>query len=264
MNEFEDLESFDTFLAIVARLRGPDGCPWDREQTHSSIKGYLLQECHEALEAIDEGGAEKLADELGDLLLQVGLQAQIGADQGEFTIREVIRAINEKLIRRHPHVFGDVRASRPEEVEANWERLKQAERGKGTSALDGIPKSLPALATSQEVQGRAARLGFDWPDMRGVLDKVREELKEFESARSTEELEHELGDVLAAIVNVGRKLNIDTEGALRQANARFRERFSYMESAAAEQGRSLGDLPLERQEELWQEAKKRKRQGPSP
>ena len=160
MNEYEELDSFDTFLAIVARLRGPDGCPWDREQTHSSIKGYLLQECHEALEAIDEGDAGKLAEELGDVLLQVGLQAQIGADQGEFTIREVIRAINEKLIRRHPHVFGDAQASRPEEVEANWERLKQAERGKGTSALDGIPKSLPALAASQEVQraGRPVRV----------------------------------------------------------------------------------------------------------
>ena len=257
MKEFEDLESFDTFLAIVAHLRGPEGCPWDREQTHSSLKGFLLQECHEALEAIDRGASGELAEELGDILLQVGLHAQIGADGGEFTIRDVLRAINDKLIRRHPHVFGDLKLSRPEEVEANWEQLKQAERGQGGgSALDGIPKTLPALAASQEVQRRAAGLGFDWPDMGGVLDKVREELGEFEKAKSRDELEHELGDIVAAIVNVGRKLNIDTEGALRQANERFRRRFTYMEAEADRRGKSLKDLPLERQEELWQEAKR--------
>lgn len=256
MKQFENRDTFEGFLAIVARLRGPDGCPWDREQTHSSIKGYLLQECHEVLEAIDHAEPGKLAEELGDLLLQIGLHAQIGSERGEFSIRDVIQSINAKLIRRHPHVFGDARVSDAQEVEANWEQLKKAERGEGASALEGIPKSLPALAYSQEVQRRAARVGFDWPDMTGVLDKVREELREFEEAGSPAELEHELGDILAAMVNIGRKLNIDAEGALRQANERFRRRFSYMEAAAQRQGRSLGDLTLEQQEALWQEAKR--------
>jgi len=256
MTEFQDRESFDTFLGIVARLRGSDGCPWDKEQTHFSIGKYLLQECHEALEAIDSGDPTSLADELGDVLLQVGLHAQIGQDEGRFTIKDILRSINDKLIRRHPHVFGDVVISKPEEVEANWQRLKAAERGGTGSALNGIPKSLPSLAASQEIQGRAARLGFDWPDMTGVLDKVREEIGEFEEARSRKEIEHELGDILAAIVNIGRKLDVDTEGALRKANERFRQRFTYMEQAAAGRGESLGDLPLDQQEALWQEAKR--------
>ena len=256
MSQPEDSDSFESFLAIVARLRGPDGCPWDKEQSHSSIKGYLLQECHEALEAIDGADPARLAEELGDLLLQIGLHSQIAADAGEFTIRDVIRSINAKLIRRHPHVFGDAPAADAQEVEANWEQLKKAERSESGSALEGLPKSLPALAYSQEVQARAARLGFDWPDMAGVLDKVREELQEFQEARSPAELEHELGDILAAIVNIGRKLNIDAEGAVRQANERFRRRFGYMEEAAQRQGRPLRDLTLQQQEALWQEAKR--------
>ncbi len=259
MKDVGDPESFDTFLEIMARLRGPEGCPWDREQTHASLKTYLLQECHEAMEAMDEDDPSRLADELGDILLQVGLHAQIGADDDRFTIRDVLRAINEKLVRRHPHVFGDVTVSGSAEVEANWERLKEEERGEKRSAMDGIPKSLPALTASQEVQTRAAKLGFDWPDMGGVLDKVREEISEFEAAKAPEDVEHELGDILAAIVNIGRKLGIDTEGALRKANDRFRSRFSYMETAAEQRGESFPDLPLDRQEELWQEAKQRER-----
>ena len=256
MKEHEELGTFDAFLDIVARLRAPDGCPWDREQTHTSLTRYLLEECHEALEAIDAGDPRRLTEELGDVLLQVGLHAQIGADEDAFTIRDVLFAINSKLVRRHPHVFGELTVSGASQVEANWEALKREERGDDASVLDGVPSSLPALAHSQTVQGRAARLGFDWPDMAGVLDKVREELDEFDSARTREELEHELGDVLAALVNVGRKLGIDSETALRKGNARFRQRFQYMERTAHSRGRELKDLPLAEQEELWQEAKR--------
>lgn len=259
MSDPKDLDTFEGFLAIVERLRAPDGCPWDRAQTHRSIKGYLLQESYEAIEAIEEGPPARLAEELGDLLLQIGLHAQMAAEAGEFTIKDVLRSVNGKLVRRHPHVFGDAKASRPEEVEARWEQIKKAERGGQSSVLDGVPKAMPALAQSQEYQGRAARQGFDWPDMRGVLDKVREELGEFEKAGSQDELEHELGDILAALVNVGRKLNIDAEGALRRANDRFRRRYQYMERAALAQGRALNDLALEQQEALWQEAKKQER-----
>ncbi len=264
MTEYDDLESFDTFLAIVARLRGPGGCPWDREQTHASLRKYLLEECYEALEAIDAGpgATARLAEELGDVLLQVGLHAQIGSDDGQFSIRDVLRNINAKLLRRHPHVFGDAQASHPAEVEAIWQKLKQSEGHDQESVLEGVPKSMPALAASQEIQGRAARMGFDWPDMGGVLDKVREELDEFRQARSPEELEHELGDILAALVNVGRKLNIDSEGALRKGNERFRQRFGHMEQAARRQGRGLEELPLDEQESLWQQAKSELGGGP--
>lgn len=265
MSEFDDLESLDTFLAIVARLRGPDGCPWDKAQSHASLKQFLLEECYEALEAIDRQDPKRLAEELGDVLLQVGLHAQIASDHGQFSMRDVVRHINTKLLRRHPHVFGDAKASRPEEVEVNWERLKESERAEGQSALEGIPKTLPALAYSQEIQGRAARLGFDWPDIEGVLAKVREELDEFARAKAKEALEHELGDVLAALVNVGRKLGIESEGALRKANERFRQRFAYMEEAARRQGRRLEEMALEAQEALWQAAKEEEgSQGEDP
>jgi tetrapyrrole methylase family protein/MazG family protein len=264
MSEFKDLDSFETFLAIVARLRAPNGCPWDREQTHESLRRYLLEECHEALEAIEAGNPKRLAEELGDVLLQVGLHAQIGQEHGAFSIQDVLRNINTKLIRRHPHVFGDWKAAKASDVEANWEKLKRAERKDGESTLSGVPKSLPALAYSQEVQGRAARVGFDWPDMQGVLAKVREELDEFSRAKDKAELEHELGDIFAALVNVGRKLGIDSEGALRKASGRFRERFGYMEAAARRQGRSIEQLSLEEQEALWQEAKRAERGGDKP
>jgi tetrapyrrole methylase family protein/MazG family protein len=254
--DYQNLESFETFLAIIARLRGPDGCPWDKKQTHESLRKYLLEESHEALEAIESGDPKRLAEELGDVLLQVGLNAQVGQDSGTFTIKDVLRSINAKLIYRHPHVFGDVKVASAEEVVANWERLKAQEKGEKQSALDGVPKSLPALAYSQEIQGRAAKLGFEWADMSGVLDKVREELGEFEKAKGKAELEHELGDIFAALVNVGRRLSMDVEGAMRKANQRFERRFRYMEERARAQGKRIEELPLERQEELWQEAKR--------
>jgi tetrapyrrole methylase family protein/MazG family protein len=256
MSDISDLGSFDTFVAIIARLRAPDGCPWDREQTHASLRPFLLEEAHEALDVIDRDDLGKLPEELGDILLQVGLHAQIGKDSGKFSMEDVLRAINAKLIRRHPHVFGGTAVSSAKEVEANWDKLKKAERAPTASALDGIPAGLPALAQSQSIQGRAARAGFDWPDMRGVLDKVREEIGEFEQAHTKQELTHELGDIFAALVNVGRKLEIDSETALREANNRFRFRYQYMEERARGLGRPLADMPLDEQEALWQEAKR--------
>ncbi|MBM4406934.1 MAG: nucleoside triphosphate pyrophosphohydrolase [Chloroflexi bacterium] len=256
MADYKDLESFETFLAIIARLRGPDGCPWDKKQTHATLRKYLLEETHEALEAMDADDPKRLAEELGDVLLQVGLNAQIGRDNGTFTIKDVLRTINAKLIHRHPHVFGEVKVSGADEVVANWEKLKAQEKGERQSALDGVQRSLPGLAYSQEIQGRAAKLGFEWTDMAGVLDKVREELGEFERAKSQAELEHELGDIFAALVNIGRRLNMDVEGAMRKANRRFERRFRHMEESASAQGKKIEELPLERQEELWQAAKR--------
>ena len=252
----EDLASFQTFVEIIARLRAPDGCPWDKEQTHESLRRYLLEETHEALDVLDRGDLQKLPDELGDILLQVGLHAQIGKDLGEFSIDDVLRSINAKLIRRHPHIFGGAAVSSPKEVEANWDKLKKAERQPDASNLEGVPAGLPALAQSQAIQGRAARAGFDWPDMSGVLDKVREEIGEFERAGNKAELTSELGDIFAALVNVGRKLDIDCETALRESNNRFRWRYQYMEAKAHELQLPLAEMPLERQETLWQEAKR--------
>ena len=205
MSDFENLDSFDTFLAIVAKLRGPDGCPWDRAQSHETLRRYLIEECHEAVDAIDEGDRAHLAEELGDVLLQVGLHAQIGADEGTFTIADVLRSINAKLLRRHPHVFGDAHASDADEVAANWQTLKEQERGAAPeSVLDGAPNSLSALARSQELQRRAGKSGFEWEEIEGVLDKLREEIDEFKEAASPKEREHELGDILASVVNVAR------------------------------------------------------------
>jgi len=250
-----NLESFDALESIITRLRAPDGCPWDREQTHTSIKKHLLEECYEALQAIDEEDATALAEELGDLLLEVVLQAQIAKDNGEFTIHDVLRGINSKLIRRHPHVFGDGKASNSDEVLANWDKIKKTEHGDDRSVLEGVPKAMPSLARSQEIQGRAARVGFDWPNIDGVLDKVREEIGEFAEAKSRAELEHEFGDILAALVNVARKTGIDSEAALRKANGRFYDRFTYMEKVCKERGINLADLPLDEQNVLWEEAK---------
>jgi len=257
MSEFEDLDSFDTFLAIVAKLRGPDGCPWDKAQSHETLRRYIIEECHEAVDAIDEGDRAHLAEELGDVLLQVGLHAQIGADEGTFTIADVLRSINDKLLRRHPHVFGEAHASDADEVAANWQTLKEQERGTvAESVLDGAPNSLSALARSQELQRRAGKSGFEWEDIDGVLDKLREEIDEFKEAATPKEREHELGDILASLVNVARWVEVDADTAMRRANERFKKRFQHMERAAAEAGGSLSALPLAEQEALWQRAKR--------
>jgi len=247
----EDLGSFDAFREIVARLRRE--CPWDRAQTHSSLKANLLEECYEALEALDEGDPAKLRLELGDLLMQVVLHARIAEDSGEFTMEEVISGIAEKLIHRHPHVFAGEKAPDKEGLLDQWDRLKAGEGG--GSLLDSVPPSLPALAYGQEIQLRAARQGFDWEGVEGVVEKLDEEVKEVLEASTPEERGRELGDLLFTLVNMGRKLGLDMEGTLRQANRRFLRRFRYMEDLCRQKGLDLSRLSLEEKEALWQEAK---------
>lgn len=250
-----DLRSFDTLVDIVAQLRAPDGCPWDKEQTHQSLGQYLLEETYEALEALDQGDMHEFPVELGDVLLQVVLHSQIGSEAGIFSLADVAEAINSKLVRRHPHVFGDVVADTAAEVAANWEVLKSRERG-GASLLEGVPATLPALAYGQRVQDRAANVGFDWEDVDGVLLKIREEIEEYEQASSAEEREAELADVVFSLVNLGRRQGFDMEGALRQSNAKFVERFRMMETIADERGVSFPDMPLAEKDALWNEAKR--------
>lgn len=257
MNDYQELNSFDTFLSIIAKLRGPEGCPWDRAQSHKTLRRYLIEECYEVVDAIDENDRSHLAEELGDVLLQVGLHSQIGSDEGTFAIDDVLHAINSKLLRRHPHVFGDVEFTSAEEVADNWQLLKDQERGNPSeSVLDGVSESLPALAHSQEIQRRAGKLGFEWDDIDGVIDKVREELDEFKNAKSAKEHEHELGDILASLVNVARWVDVDAETAVRNANKRFGRRFRHMERAASQSGCGLSALSLVEKEALWQQAKR--------
>jgi tetrapyrrole methylase family protein/MazG family protein len=248
-------DSFVALIDIIARLRGPDGCPWDREQTHLSLKPTLVEECYEVLEAVDEEDDKKLCEELGDLLMQIVLHAQIADDQGKFSIKDVLQGINTKLIHRHPHVFGEAKVSNSQEVILSWEALKQKERGV-TPLLAGLPKGMPALAYSQALQRRAARVGFDWKDINGVIDKLGEELEELRQSANPEERAREFGDVLFALTNVARWLDVESEEALRMANERFCRRFGYMEKHCLEQGIALSSLSLDQQNELWEDAKK--------
>lgn len=253
--------SFEGFQELVAHLRAPDGCPWDREQTHQSLRPHLLEEAYEVLAALDEDDAEALGEELGDLLLQIVLHAQIACEYGEFTMSDVIRRIHTKLIHRHPHVFRGLEVDGKEQVILNWERLKAAERQiKGRAEkglLDGVTISLPALAQAESYQKRAARVGFDWNNLQGVLDKIVEEIQEVRQTSDPEARASEIGDLLFAVVNLARWLSVDAESALRQANARFRERFEYIEEAARAQARDLSQFSLEEMDELWNEAKRR-------
>ena len=242
---------FSHLRRIISRLRR--SCPWDREQTHRSLAPNLLEECYEALEAIDRGDAARLREEMGDILMQVLLQAEIAAGEGEFTIDDVVADISAKLVHRHPHIFGSAKAHSPQDVRDHWDRLKQEE--KGGSLLDGVPRHMPALAQSQELQSRAARAGFDWEGVEGVLEKVAEELAELRRAASPQEREDEMGDLLLSLVNLSRHLGIDSETALRRAVGRFRHRFSYMEAACRQRGQRLEQLSLDEMEALWQEAK---------
>jgi tetrapyrrole methylase family protein/MazG family protein len=255
---------------ISARLREPDGCPWDREQTHASLRNHLLEEAYEVYDALEGGATPELAGELGDLLLQVVLHAQLAAEQGVFDLTDVWTALASKIVRRHPHVFGDAEARTATDVNRQWERIKAGERaevaeaagGNGTdgepvpkSALDGISRSLPALAASQEMQERAANLGYDWPSIDGVLEKVREEVGELVEAEDAAQRAEELGDLLFVLVNVGRKTGIEVEGALRAANEKFRSRFRRVELAAAAGDVALRDLSFEELDALWDAAK---------
>jgi tetrapyrrole methylase family protein / MazG family protein len=254
--------SFEAFQEIVAHLRAPDGCPWDKEQTHESLRPHLMGESYEALAAMDSGDPAKMCEEFGDLLLQIVLNAQIGSEDGEYAISDVFKGIYEKIIRRHPHVFGDVQVDGVGGVLKNWEKLKAEERkGKAEGEkglLDGVPLALPALAQAQECQERAARVGFDWPEIEGVLEKIAEEIQEVREAANEEELSAELGDLFFALVNLARWKKIDAETALRGTSMRFRKRFAHVEEGAKKMGKKLPELTLDQMEAFWQEAKKLK------
>jgi tetrapyrrole methylase family protein/MazG family protein len=227
-----------------------------QETDHESLRKNLLEECYEVLEAMDENIADELSEELGDLLLQIVLHSRIASDSGEFTIADVVRKINEKLIYRHPHVFGDARVKDAEEVTVNWEALKKNSRRKEASMLDGVPEDMPALAYSQAIQGRVARVGFDWECDSGVLEKMVEEIGEFKTAGTQESKEAEFGDILFTLANFARRQSIDPESALRGANRKFYKRFSRMEDVCRERGLDLSKLSFDEQNELWEEAKK--------
>ncbi len=252
-----DVRTFDGLREIVRRLRAPDGCPWDRVQTHESLRRYLLEETYEALDALDGGDAAKLREELGDVLLQIMLHAQIGSESGEFDIDGVVEGIATKLVRRHPHVFGETKVDTADEVVLKWDEIKRKERGAAgdENVLDRVPQTLPALAYSQALQDKAATTGFDWPDARDVLDKLAEEASELARAESLDEKREELGDTLFVLVSLARKLGLDAEESLRLASRRFRRRFDRLQALARERGLALDDMPIEALESLWRETK---------
>ena len=252
--------TLENFMQVIARLRAPDGCPWDRKQTHTSLRPYMLEEAYEALEALDNGDMSGLREELGDILLQIALHTQIAVENGEFTIADVLQGINRKIVSRHPHVFADVSVRDDRDVVQNWEKLKEIERAENGNAhqkglLDGIPAILPALSQAQSIQERAARVGFDWSEIQPVIEKVMEELQEVNQAQNALEREHELGDLLFSVVNLVRWHKVDAESALRYTNTKFRKRFAYLESRAKQAGRELQKMTLEEMDALWEDAK---------
>ncbi|MFH1566751.1 MAG: nucleoside triphosphate pyrophosphohydrolase [Gemmatimonadota bacterium] len=262
---------FEELVQIMARLRAPDGCPWDREQTHATLRSYLLEESHEAIEAVDAGDDGALCEELGDVLLQIVFHAQIAAEQGRFTIDDVCGAIADKLVRRHPHVFGDVQVRDADHVKANWDQIKRGEKGAAAdthSALDGVPAHLPALLRAQRLQERASQKGFDWDRIDGPLDKVAEELEEVRGAWAAagsallepeprRRLEEEFGDLLFALVNAARFLKVTPEDALRRAAGKFETRFREVEKTFRARGRDLDGATLEEMDAIWDQVKER-------
>lgn len=278
-------EWFEKLVAVQARLRAPDGCPWDREQTHATLRTYLIEEAYEVLEALEVGDDAKFAEEMGDLLLQIVFHSEIAREEGRFTVADVIREVHDKMVRRHPHVFGEKRAKNAAEVLKNWEQLKKEERsaaaksnGSGAkeaeSLMDGVSKVLPATLRGFQLTRRAARIGFDWGNVNGVFEKLEEEAGELrrelgreaekgkklerrgaEDAEKNKRVEEEMGDLLFAAVNLARWLEIDPEIALKKANAKFAARFRGMEKMAAERGKALADVPREEMESLWEQAK---------
>jgi tetrapyrrole methylase family protein / MazG family protein len=261
--------AFEAFVLLIARLRGPGGCPWDREQTHHSLKSMTIEEAYEVVEAIERGDDEHLAGELGDLLLQVVFHAQIAADEGRFDVTQVVERVAAKMVRRHPHIFGDDPATTSGEVLRNWEALKRAERAeKGhddASLLDGVSPSLPGVLEAYQMAVKASRVGFDWPDAEAVLAKLDEEVAELKAAvrakAPANAVAQEIGDLLFAAVNVTRLLGEDPESCLKAANRKFRARFRYVEERLRERGRTPAESSLEEMEALWQEAKARERSG---
>ena len=281
---------FEKLVAVQARLRAPGGCPWDREQTHATLRTYLIEEAYEVLEAMESGDDAKFAEEMGDLLLQIVFHSQIAKEEGRFTVADVIREVHDKMVRRHPHVFGEKRAKDAAEVLKNWEQLKKEERraaeeksGNGggkaekrASLMDGVSKALPAALEGFQLTRRAARIGFDWENVEGVLEKLKEEARELQGelanggmelkekgkkAVNKSRAEEEMGDLLFAAVNVARFLEIDPEIALKKANAKFAGRFRRMEEMASERGKALADVPREEMERLWEEAKAAAKSG---
>jgi len=260
----ENRRTFGGLRAIVHRLYAPGGCPWDREQTHASLKHNLLEEAYEVLQALDDDDPHALSEELGDLLLQIALHSEIADEAGEFGYGDVFESITSKLIRRHPHVFGDETAASADEVMANWQRLKEAEKAARAAAGDavedqsllaGVPRAMPSLAYAQAVQDRAAAVGFEWPDMSGVLDKLGEEIEELRRAETREQRLDELGDVLFVLANLARWLKIDAEEAGRHAGRKFYRRFSGVERLAHAQGKRLSEMSLAEMDALWDQVK---------
>jgi MazG family protein len=257
-------EKFSKLVEIMARLRGPGGCPWDRKQTFDTLKTYLLEESYEVLDAIDRRDWPGLEEELGDLLLQPVFLAEMAAGEGTFSIADSLDAINEKLVRRHPHIFGDAQAETPEDVLKRWNEIKQQEKAAqgiapAASVLDGVPKNLPALMEAEKISQKAAGVGFEWPDISGVMEKLQEEAAELAAARESQDqahVEHEVGDLLFTVVNLARFLKVDPEQALRKTSVRFRGRFGHLEREVAAAGGTLAETPLEKMEELWQAAKR--------
>ena len=252
--------SLEAFEELIAHLRSPQGCPWDREQTHQTLRSNLLEETYEVIKALDENDISGLKEEMGDLLLQIVLHSQISNDANEFNLSQVIHGIHSKLVHRHPHVFGDTSVGNAEGVIRNWEVLKSAERdengkGEGQSILSGVPIAMPALSLAEEYQKRAARVGFDWPELKPVLDKVYEELEEVKEAKTQLRKEEELGDLLFAVVNLIRWYKVDAESALRKMDRRFLKRFNFIEEKVRKQGRKLQDMKLDEMDAIWEEAK---------
>ena len=246
-------EGFARLVEIMARLRAPGGCPWDREQNFDTIKPYLLEETYEVMDAVDTRDWNGLAEELGDLLLQSVFFAQMASEEGRFDIRDSLDAINSKLIRRHPHVFGDGSANTADDVKRKWDEIKKTEKPRPQGLLAGVPRTLPALVEAQQISSRAATAGFDWENVDQVFDKLKEELAELNAAASQDEKEDELGDLLFVIVNIARFLKVDPEQALRRTNAKFRRRFSHVEQGL---GKPLEEATIAEMEALWQAAKK--------
>lgn len=268
---------FEKLVALQSRLRGPNGCPWDREQSHESLRKFLVEETYEVLDAMESGDPRKFSSELGDLLLQVVFHAILAEEAGGFTMSDVIESAHTKMVRRHPHVFGGAKAGTSAAVLKNWEQIKAEERAAESkdsaasadpdSILGGVPRSLPAVLEAYQLTRRASHVGFDWENLRGIFDKLDEEKREIESTLKsaapsrikakapTPDLEEEVGDLLFVGVNIARFLGVDPEIALRSANRKFRQRFQWMESAAAREGQRFADLPRARMEELWNDAK---------
>ncbi len=266
MKNFEEnvKNEFFELVKVMEKLRSENGCPWDKKQTHRTLIPYLIEECYELVEAIEKDKPEEICEELGDVLLQIVFHAQIARENGDFSIVDVIKGIKEKLIIRHPHVFSTEKVKNAEEVSKNWEKIKKKEKKDRKSILDGIPKNLPALLKAYRVQSRASKVGFDWNDIEGVIDKIKEEideLKEADNQENKEKIEEEFGDLLFALVNFARFKDIRPEEALQRTVTKFIERFKYIEESAQKSGRNIQDLSLNEMDFFWEKAKQNEKRS---